>query len=389
MDKKNLTTKDIPELTGLRGIAAAAILLNHVLLIAPDLRTTIFNRPLSMMGNLGVSLFFILSGTVIYYNYADKILINPAKEMSKFFLARFARLYPLYFLFIVIFFMVNTFLLGHSGDLLAADITSLPMFLFGLQDWVYGYINNFQVVHLQGSANIGWSISCEFALYLLFIPFVLLLKPQKSIKNVIIIFILSLFLRWIYLYFTYFDMSILNMWEDVYPGKSAQTRFYMIFYSPIGRFFEFMSGCAIAMLYSLNKPYSNYVKRMFSFVIIFCLLVLFLMSVKLINLPIDELTIISPILTLFILAISICGSRFLRSKLLILMGEISYSTYLLHIMIVEGIKHFDGDSSYKIGYIVLFFVLTYFISYFCYKYYEIPMKNKVKSFFSETKLGRN
>ena len=83
--------------------------------------------------------------------------------------------------------MVNTFLLGHSGDLLAADITSLPMFLFGLQDWVYGYINNFQVVHLQGSANIGWSISCEFALYLLFIPFVLLLKPQKSIKNVLII----------------------------------------------------------------------------------------------------------------------------------------------------------------------------------------------------------
>lgn len=49
----------------------------------------------------------------------------------------------------------------------------------------------------------------------------------------------------------------------------------------------------------------------------------------------------------------------------------------------------DNVSTEIIKYIVLFFVLTYFISYFCYKYYEIPMKNKVKSFFSETKLGRN
>lgn len=373
--------KDIPELTGLRGIAAGAVLLNHLLLLIPYLKTTFLLRPLSMCGGLGMSLFFILSGIVIYYNYADKILNNPAEEMPKFFLARFARLYPLYFLFIVTFFIANTFFFGHSGKLLAADVTSLPLFLFGLQDWVYGYINDFYIVHLQGSANISWSISCEFALYLLFIPFILLIKPKNSIKEAIIFFVSALLLRQVYIYFSYFDMTLSNMWEKVYPGHSNEAKFYMVFHSPIARFFEFVTGCAIACFIKSNKGYPQNVERIFTGVMYICLGVLFLMAMKVINLPLDEVMLISPVLSLICLSISIRGSKLLKSRFFIFLGEISYSTYLLHIWIIDTIKYMGEDKFLMFGLGIEFFILTYLLSYFCYKYYEIPMKNRIKKFF--------
>ena len=65
-----MNKKNIPELTGLRGIAALAILLNHILLICPYLRKTMLFSHLQNAGGVGMSLFFTLSGIVIYYNYA-------------------------------------------------------------------------------------------------------------------------------------------------------------------------------------------------------------------------------------------------------------------------------------------------------------------------------
>ena len=389
MNNQKIMTKDIPELTGLRGIAAMAIFFNHILLLAPYLSTTYWNRFFTVMGYVGMDLFFILSGIVIYYNYADKVSANPSKEMPRFLLARFARLYPLYFLFLIAFFIVNTFLFGRSSNLLAADITSLPMFLFGVQDWVYGYINNFQVVHLQGSANISWSISCEIALYLLFIPFILIWKPNNTIKRCIILFLLALMFRHVYLYFTIENPILVNIWNNIYPEKTKETRTYLTYYSPIFRFFEFLCGCAIAMIYSREVSVSNTIRKLFSLLKVVCVITLFLMATNIICLPWDTVKYLPVILALLCLAISFTGDGLLRSRLFIIIGEISYSTYLLHIAIIEAIKYFDEYNSYKIGYIILYFVLTYFISYFCYKYYEIPMKNKVKSFFSETQLGRN
>ena len=382
MESRFFPKRDIPELTGLRGIAAGSILFNHLLLLIPYLKSTPLLRPLSMMGNLGMSLFFILSGIVIYYNYADRILQSPGKELPKFFLARFARLYPLYFLFIISFFIVNTFVFGHSGKLLAAEVTALPLYLVGIQDWMYGFINDYYIVHLQGSGNISWSISCEFALYLLFIPFVFLLKPKNSLKGAIYLFISALVIREIYMYYAYFDTTLANMWEKVYPGNIDNAKFYMIFHSPIARFFEFMVGCSIAMLYVQNISYSNNIKKLFTFVMYFCLGILILMAFKIINLPLDEIIVISPVLALLCLSISIRGTRVLKNKFFIFLGEISYSTYLLHIWIVDAIKYYGENKILIICYIIGFFGLTYMLSYICYKYYELPMKKKIKNFFT-------
>ena len=51
-------------------------------------------------------LFFVLSGFVIHYNYAQPVHAQPLRGTYNFFVARFARLYPMYFvvLFADLFF---------------------------------------------------------------------------------------------------------------------------------------------------------------------------------------------------------------------------------------------------------------------------------------------
>src|SRR3981189_3454710 len=94
---------DIPGLTGLRFIAAFSILFLHaVAWCIPFNDTNIPNAIGSWVGVYGMPLFFVLSGFVIHYNYALAFRERPYGTASRrFFSARFARIYPLYFFFLV------------------------------------------------------------------------------------------------------------------------------------------------------------------------------------------------------------------------------------------------------------------------------------------------
>src|SRR5215203_4219419 len=50
----------------------------------------------------GMSLFFVLSGFVIHYNYGMFRTDGLVAGGKKFFIARFARLYPLYFVVLIL-----------------------------------------------------------------------------------------------------------------------------------------------------------------------------------------------------------------------------------------------------------------------------------------------
>ena len=47
---------------------------------------------------VGMELFFVLSGFVIHYNYADVGRRPHLQNLARFYIARFARIYPLSFL---------------------------------------------------------------------------------------------------------------------------------------------------------------------------------------------------------------------------------------------------------------------------------------------------
>ena len=64
----------IRSLDGLRFIAAGAVLFSHgyfyILLLQDNSGITAYNAPLVALANVGMTLFFVLSGFVIHYNYA-------------------------------------------------------------------------------------------------------------------------------------------------------------------------------------------------------------------------------------------------------------------------------------------------------------------------------
>jgi peptidoglycan/LPS O-acetylase OafA/YrhL len=82
--------EDIPSLTGLRGIAACSVLFAHAMDTSFAYEPILY--PISArIAYFGMSLFFVLSGFVIHYNYADLFHAEPLTIAGSRFFCRAAR----------------------------------------------------------------------------------------------------------------------------------------------------------------------------------------------------------------------------------------------------------------------------------------------------------
>ncbi len=140
--------KPIPALTGLRFFAAFHVVWYHY---APPLP----HWPMNIVRNgyMAVSLFFVLSGFVLAYNYEGRRM-----DRSRFWLARFARIYPGYLLGFCLIAPAVAVRLLHSDPLrfVAAGAAAGAL----LQGW-------YPSLALVWNGP-GWSLSNEAFFYLLF-----------------------------------------------------------------------------------------------------------------------------------------------------------------------------------------------------------------------------
>src|SRR5215203_4532966 len=102
---------EIPQLTFTRFLAAISIVLFHyAALIFP------FNIPelhyFISHANLGVSYFFVLSGFILSFVYDAEFFSKPG-ALKKFFIARFARIYPVY-LIALLLSIISVWLYQHE-----------------------------------------------------------------------------------------------------------------------------------------------------------------------------------------------------------------------------------------------------------------------------------
>ncbi len=147
---------DIPVLTTLRFPAAFAIVLFHFLVYTPC--------PQWIWEGFGsgVAFFYVLSGFILYYNYAD------LADRGFFWLARFARIWPVHLFCLALTFGLIPF---RSLDGHASWPTTLPANILLLHAWL----------PFQGSVlsfnGVSWSLSVEAFFYLCF-PW--LLSAMKS-----------------------------------------------------------------------------------------------------------------------------------------------------------------------------------------------------------------
>lgn len=150
----------VPALTGLRGLAAWFVVLFHIRTGAqsqlPPLAMDILGK-----GYVAVDLFFMLSGFVLWLNYGAALRRSGLAGTPSFLARRIARIWPLH-LFI---------LAATVGYALVRELTGranpghypwseLPLHLLLAHNWGFTQALTWN--------DPSWSISCEFAAYLLF-----------------------------------------------------------------------------------------------------------------------------------------------------------------------------------------------------------------------------
>jgi peptidoglycan/LPS O-acetylase OafA/YrhL len=161
----------IAPLTGVRLVAAVWVVLFHIYLYnGDDLAAShpLVNAvvgPIVSQGDLGVDLFFLLSGFVLAHNYLERLGAGPSLSGSLSFLwLRLARVWPLYMVAILgggLLLAVRLWLWGTPPQV----PLTVPHFLaqvFMVQQW--------GAAHVPSTSWTGpaWSISAEWLAYVCF-----------------------------------------------------------------------------------------------------------------------------------------------------------------------------------------------------------------------------
>ncbi|MBV9246024.1 MAG: acyltransferase, partial [Methylobacteriaceae bacterium] len=158
------TREQINSLTGLRGVAAAWVMLMHFREITP---TRVWKFPildtLIANGAYGVDVFFVLSGFIMCHVYASSFGSGlPTGQIRQFMLYRFARLYPVHIVTFALMLVLLTAKLmtsGANGIPERYDPSTIVMTMLMMHAWIPG---------MQTPNMPAWSVSAEWFAYMLF-----------------------------------------------------------------------------------------------------------------------------------------------------------------------------------------------------------------------------
>ncbi|UZE48424.1 acyltransferase family protein [Rhodopseudomonas sp. P2A-2r] len=159
---------DIRALTGVRGVAAAVIVVYHFgdVQLATGGTASYFRIP---FGYLLVDLFFMLSGYVMALTYKDAFAHLTLSKFSTFMVKRVARLYPAYF--VIGLFYVAKMAAGLSGDHLS---------MYSAWDWVGNLLMmTGWGLYIYPVIGVAWAASAEMGSYLL-LPILMAFTLRKS-----------------------------------------------------------------------------------------------------------------------------------------------------------------------------------------------------------------
>ena len=169
----------LPALDGLRALAVLMVITGHFLAYALPTRPPKFVLVLASFGGTGVDLFFVLSGFLI-----TRILLrtrNRPHHLANFYMRRVLRIFPLYYGFLlVVFVILPTLGIGEK----------LP---FATQFWYWTYLQNAAMTFLeipvethawQAKAHF-WSLAVEEHFYMVW-PFVASFLPRRQLRWVLL-----------------------------------------------------------------------------------------------------------------------------------------------------------------------------------------------------------
>lgn len=308
----------------LRGIATLLVVQVHFLnnLIVRDvLESNIVTDFFKIWGDFGVDIFFVISGFVM-----AKSLENTQSFWS-FLLRRFYRIYPLYFISVIVLLVIH--LLSQSGGL-------SPLLLF--QTFVL--FPTFDQSHIAMFLGPAWTLCFELLFYfccsLSFLPLIARMKSRLIFLVILLIF-LSLIISSLFMMFIYGVMC----WK-------------------CSRFLTFKKTAILIIL----------------------LFVVYIYGYKFFDLSLH--TQLNPYRWLYfgipaLITVLITSLLNLRNSFLEYIGEISYSIYLSHMALTV---HLYGKLAEYIylplsGHLVVIILSSVLVGMIFYELFERPMLRKL------------
>jgi peptidoglycan/LPS O-acetylase OafA/YrhL len=348
-------------LNGIRAIAAIGVMLSHINITLE--RHNIHNVSMFgftngiangwSLGEQGVTMFFVLSGFIITYLLSMEQNKKGTINQKHFYIRRVLRIWPLYYLYLFLAFMVFYFTISKSPD-----FTILSLYLFLLANVPYILEKTFFY------CGQLWSIAVEEQFYL-FWPFLFRkkLNLEKILILLIIVFVALRFFLWIF-----------------FPFK-----FLTILFT-VNRFDCMMFGGLIAIYYSQKRSIINLITSLPVQLFAWLVIAVHFLNFEIVN------SIISMELVTLATAFIICGQISGRNKIINLensvlnfLGKYSYGIYIYHpIVIYLGSKNnlfitIDSDITRTLCIVLLTTFSTILIAYVSYELIEkrfIKLKDK-------------
>lgn len=350
----------------LRGLAAILVVYLHAVLLQMSVGGVSYQQnfySLRSIGNCGVDLFFIISGFIICYISSEDSGIEKFKRFIK---KRFIRINPVFY--VSCFLMFIGYLLWspneYSLDTIIKTITILPIFDSG-EEFTYPLI------------YVGWTLSYEWAFYIFYSLFI----AFSIVKR-----------REIYLISIFFLLFLIGFF---FPVREIH---YIFITNPM--FLEFVLGMLVAMAYRRIKKVPLIVTVLIGLIALLFYGYLIVGG----HGQVGEAYLINtgvytwhrfflfgvPAMLLFISFLFLekrTSINYIRSEKLALLGDASYSIYLIHPILFYVIAHNFKEELAFINpdlLIILFVILAVVIGIIYHKLVE----NRLITLFSTLLLGK-
>lgn len=374
-----MQVKPAPEyfgaLDGFRGVLALIIAVYHTIWLSTINSTAFLDN-----GQVLVDLFFVFSGFLMFLLYRGKL--RTGRQAIDFIKRRFARIYPLHFFMLMVFVAFQAFrVLAHKIGLADLEAGEVLPFQPGAPETLASFIGNLTLTQSMGLFDSltynqpAWTVSVEFYTYFVFLGMMAFFPPRTRLHFAIIAVLIALL---------YFRLS------QIKPNMDF-TYDYGFWRCLAG----FYCGVLAAQFYRTMKPRVEAIKSEAVFhgleVITLTVLAGFIFGFT------GSLQFLfGPVGILFVLTFAIGRgfvSKFMSTKVMLYLGKISYSIYLVHVLIsaifnviagriLPGLIGPEWNASGVGGDLLLIPYLgtVIFISHFTYKYIERPGQKAILSY---------
>jgi len=344
-------------LTGYRAMAAYMVFCVH---FNPFASGTFFQSFFAGFG-IGVPLFFVLSGFLIYTRYNTSEV--SASFYKKYMINRFARIYPVYFL-------ITTATLLFNYKAAALSLHWLKIYFLNIT-----FLRGFFEAHVGSLVGQGWSLTVEEVFYVL-APLIFLLG-RDSIKRYWILFFILFLTGWI---LSYISIDLLHGYFWTNPKFMLLNTFW-------GHSFAFIVGIMVGVLNKRIGAIPFKYVTVIGFLGLFTSLLLLSRVNNVTDRGAENVFTWRGILVYNFMAVPFIGaiiwglihkrtyiSRLLPTNVFQALGKSSYSFYLIHLGIIYTLIHkFITENLF------LFFSLLVLAALVLWRFIEEPLNERIRA----------